>query len=56
MMVLDVVEESGGRFNVWGVTPSRSSVLLRVADFQPYFYMAAPVPTVSILLRRAMAP
>lgn len=49
LMVLDVVEEAGGRFNLWGVTPSRASVLIRVPDFQPYFYMAAPIPAVSQL-------
>ena len=56
MMVLDVVEEAGGRFNLWGVTPSRASVLIRVPDFQPYFYMAAPVPAVSPLPSNIQTP
>jgi hypothetical protein len=41
-MALDVVEEPGGRFHVWGATPSGHSVLLRIHDFAPYFYCAAP--------------
>lgn len=43
VMVLDVVEESGGRFHIWGTSPEWGSVLVRVSDFQPYFYMATPV-------------
>jgi hypothetical protein len=42
MMVLDVTEEQHGRFNVWGVTPCGASVLVRVQDYFPYFYIAAP--------------
>ncbi len=41
-MVLDVVEEGGGRFSLWGATQAGATVHIRVADFQPYFYMAAP--------------
>lgn len=31
-----------GRFHVWGTTPGGASVLLRLPNFQPYFYVAAP--------------
>lgn len=41
-MVTDVVEEGGGRFGLWGVTPGGGTVHVRVADFHPYFYIAAP--------------
>lgn len=47
MMVTDIVEESHGKFAVWGVTLQGSSVLVRVPDFQPYFYIAAPCRLVS---------
>lgn len=46
-MVTDVVDESGGRFHIWGNTPDGASVLVRVQDFQPYFYIAGPLHTVS---------
>lgn len=42
-MVLDVLEETGGRFNIWGKTDVGESVLVRINDFTPYFYMAQPV-------------
>ena len=42
LMVLDVMEEAGGRFNVWGKTNGGQSVLVRINDFMPYFYMAQP--------------
>ncbi len=42
-MVLDVLEEPGGRFNIWGKTNVGQSVLVRISDFTPYFYMAQPV-------------
>lgn len=32
-----------GRFSVWGTTPGGASVLLRLHDFCPYFYVPAPV-------------
>jgi DNA polymerase delta subunit 1 len=41
-MVLDITEEPGGRFYVWGATAAGASVLVRVEDFEPYFYVAAP--------------
>ncbi len=41
-MVLDVVEENSGRFLIWGAGAAGESVLLCVADFEPYFYVAAP--------------
>lgn len=47
MMVTDVADEAHGVFHVWGNTPEGSSVLLRVHDFQPYFYIAGPVQAVS---------
>ena len=46
-MVTDVVDESAGRFHIWGNTPEGASVLVRVQDFQPYFYIAGPLQTVS---------
>ena len=42
-MVLDVLEEPGGRFNIWGKTNLGESVLVRIDDFTPYFYMAQPL-------------
>ena len=43
-MVLDIEEAGSGRFHVWGVTPEGASVLVRVPDFQPYFFIHAPEP------------
>jgi hypothetical protein len=40
-MVLDVVEEGNGVFHLWGTT-SGTSVLVRVQNFLPYIYVAAP--------------
>lgn len=42
-MVLDVVEESGGHFNIMGKTDAEESILVQVHDFEPYFYMGQPV-------------
>lgn len=42
-MVLDVVEESGGRFNIMGKTEAEQSILVQVHDSEPYFYMGQPV-------------
>ena len=47
MMVTDISEDSRGRFSLWGSTPDGRSVLVRVQDFEPYFYFAAPVQPVS---------
>ena len=47
MMVTDVADEAHGVFHVWGNTPEGISVLLRVHNFQPYFYIAGPVQAVS---------
>lgn len=45
-MALDIVDEAGGgRFHVWGVTEDGASVLVRIADFEPYFYIAVPENT-----------
>lgn len=46
-MVLDVIDESAGRFHIWGKTDDGRSILCRVQDFAPYFYIAAPVHAVS---------
>jgi len=43
-MVLDVLEETGGRFNIWGKTDDGQAILVRVHDFMPYFYMGQPTP------------
>ena len=43
-MVLDIEDAGSGRFHVWGVTPEGASVLVRVPDFQPYFFIHAPEP------------
>ncbi|KAL3139857.1 hypothetical protein ABBQ38_004153 [Trebouxia sp. C0009 RCD-2024] len=43
IMVTDVADEAQGSFHIWGNTPEGASVLLRVQDFQPYFYIAGPV-------------
>ena len=47
MMVLDVIEEAAGRYHIWGKTDEGRSVLCRVNDFAPYFYIAAPVHAAS---------
>eukprot|EP00887_Chlorella_sp_A99_P005178 scaffold1.g5178.t1 len=44
LMVLDVAEAPRGGFHVWGSTPGAASVLVRVLDFQPHFWVAAPSP------------
>lgn len=51
LMVLDVIEESRGQFHIWGTTPEGASVLVRVADFEPHFHIAAPAVQVSRLPR-----
>ncbi|KAL0056285.1 hypothetical protein WJX82_009537 [Trebouxia sp. C0006] len=43
MMVTDIADEAAGVFHIWGNAPDGSSVLLRVHDFQPYFYIAGPL-------------
>ena len=48
MMVTDISDESAGAFHIWGNTPEGATVLLRVHDFQPYFYIAGPVLAVSM--------
>ena len=47
MMVTDVADEAQGVFHIWGNTPEGASVLVRVHDFQPYFYIAGPLQAVS---------
>ena len=42
-MVLDVIEEPGGRFNIMGKTEGEQSILVQVHDFEPYFYIGQPV-------------
>lgn len=42
-MVLDVIEEPGGRFNIMGKTEGEESILVQVQDFEPYFYIGQPV-------------
>ena len=44
-MVTDVREEENGSFHLWGVTSHGESVLARVPDFEPYFYVSAPDQT-----------
>ena len=44
-MVTDVREEDNGVFHLWGVTASGDSVLARIPDFEPYFYVTAPEET-----------
>ncbi|DBA67150.1 TPA: hypothetical protein ACH3X2_001471 [Trebouxia sp. C0005] len=43
MMVTDIADEAAGVFHIWGNASDGSSVLLRVHDFQPYFYIAGPL-------------
>lgn len=47
-MVLDVIEDTGGRYQVWGKTDEGHSIVVRVTDFQPYFYMATPTHQASL--------
>lgn len=42
LMVLDIDEESDGAFLLWGTNEMGASCLVRVNNFQPYFYIAAP--------------
>ena len=49
-MAFDIVEEQSGSFCVWGRTTTDKSVLVRVDDFEPYFYVRSPTKKVSILL------
>ena len=42
-MVLDVIEEPGGRFNIMGKTEREESILVQVNDFEPYYYIGQPV-------------
>ena len=43
-MALDIIEEKG-KFQVWG-TVCGASLLVRVVNFQPYFYVEAPTSAV----------
>ena len=47
-MVTDVREEENGVFHLWGVTSRGDSVLARVPDFEPYFYVSAPDQTAEV--------
>ncbi len=44
VMLLDVEEGPHGAYHLWGRTCNGQSVLLRVPDFAPYFFLHAPVP------------
>ncbi|KAA6423641.1 MAG: DNA polymerase delta catalytic subunit, partial [Trebouxia sp. A1-2] len=39
----NIADEAAGVFHIWGNASDGSSVLLRVHDFQPYFYIAGPL-------------
>lgn len=41
-MVLDIIEENKGHFHIWGTSATGVSVVVRVDDFLPYLYVAAP--------------
>ena len=47
-MVTDVREEENGVFHLWGVMARGESVLARVPDFEPYFYVTAPDQTAEV--------
>lgn len=51
MMVTDIADEAAGVFHIWGNAPDGLSVLLRVHDFQPYFYIAGPLQAVRHIAR-----
>lgn len=42
-MVLDVHAQSDGEMHVWGSSQVHGSVLVRIADYCPYFYIPCPV-------------
>lgn len=42
-MVLDVKAQSNGEMHLWGRSPVHGSVLVRVADYCPYFYIPCPM-------------
>ncbi len=54
MMVTDIADEAAGVFHIWGNAPDGSSVLLRVHDFQPYFYIAGPLQAVRQIFRKCI--
>jgi hypothetical protein len=43
VMLLDVQEGVAGSLDLWGITPDRKKVLIRVPDYQTYFYIPSPV-------------
>lgn len=44
-MATDILEEANGgsKFTIWGVTAEKHTVLLRIEDFQQYFYISVPI-------------
>jgi hypothetical protein len=45
LMLLDIQETAGGSMQLWGKTPKGQTVLVHVPDFEPYFYVPAPLKT-----------
>ena len=43
VMLLDVQEGLSGTLDLWGITPDRKRVLIRVHDYQTYFYIPSPL-------------
>lgn len=43
LMLLDIQETAGGAMQLWGKTPKGQTVLVHVPDFEPYFYVPAPL-------------
>lgn len=43
VMLLDVQEDLSGSLDLWGITPDRKKVLIRVPDYQTYFYIPSPL-------------
>lgn len=46
-LLTDVEEETGGTMLLWGVTAAKQTVLVCVADYQPYFFLPCPECVVS---------
>jgi hypothetical protein len=47
VMLTDVEDHPNGAFHLWGVTAHQQTVLVRVHDYQPYFFWPMPVTTSS---------
>lgn len=47
VMLTDVEDHPNGSFHLWGITAKQQTVLVRVHDYQPYFFWPMPLMTSS---------